>query len=153
MGVCRAVRGVKVLVQSLGAKIDFTDDEMMFSALNHDLGKLGTLDGEQYVYNDSEWHRKNQGKLYNINPDIHWMSVTDRSVFLLQHFGIALTEKEFLGIKLSDGMYDDSNIQYLKAFSKEVGLKTELPRIVHWADHMSCLVEKSQQDDIMKFDP
>ena len=91
---------------------------MMFAAFNHDLGKLGSLDGEQYVYNESEWHRKNQGKLYNINPDIHWMSVTDRTVWLLQQFEIKITEKEFLGIKLSDGMYDESNPQYLKAFSK-----------------------------------
>jgi hypothetical protein len=50
-------------------------------------------------------------------------------------------------------MYDESNPQYLKAFSKEVGLKTELPRVIHWADHMTCLAEKSNMDDIMKFEP
>lgn len=151
MGVCRASQGVKILLASMGGKIDFTDDELIFSALNHDLGKLGSLNGEQYIHNDSEWHRKNQGKLYNINPDIHWMTVTDRSIWLLQHFDIKITEKEFLGIKLSDGMYDDSNIQYLKSFSKEVGLKTELPRVIHWADHMSVLVEKSADTDIFDF--
>ena len=153
LGVCKTVRGVKVLLQSIGANIDFTDDENDVRTFNHDLGKLGSLDGEQYQYNDSEWHRKNQGKLYNINPDIHYMSVTDRSIWLLQHFEIKITEKEFLAIKLSDGMYDEANPQYLKVFSKEVGLKTELPRVIHWADHMTCLAEKSNMDNIMKFDP
>ena len=43
MNVCKAVMGQKVLLQSLGARIDFTDDELMFSALNHNLGKLGSL--------------------------------------------------------------------------------------------------------------
>ena len=64
MNVCKAARGQKVLMQSMGARIDFTDDELLFSALNHDLGKLGSLEGEQYQPNDSEWHIKNQGKVY-----------------------------------------------------------------------------------------
>lgn len=152
MNVCRAAKGQKVLLQSLGARIDFTDDELMFSALNHDLGKLGSLDGEQYQPNDSEWHIKNQGKLYKMNTDIQWMSVTDRSVFILQHFDIKYTEKEFLAIKLSDGMYDDSNIQYLKSYNPDNGLRTELPRVLHWADHMSCVLEKSLTEENFKFD-
>ena len=85
MNVCKAARGQKVLLQSMGARIDFTDDELLFSALNHDLGKLGSLEGEQYQPNDSDWHIKNQGKVYKMNTDLHWMGVTDRSLFLLQH--------------------------------------------------------------------
>ena len=67
----RGTEDKKVLLQSLGARIDFTDDELMFSALNHDLGKLGSLDGEQYQPNDSDQHVKNQGKIYKMNTDIH----------------------------------------------------------------------------------
>jgi hypothetical protein len=152
MNVCKAAMGQKVLLQSLGARIDFTDDELMFSALNHDLGKLGSLDGEQYQRNDSEWHVKNQGKVYKMNTDLHWMGVTDRSLFLLQHFEIKYNQKECLAIKLSDGMYDDANIDYLKSFNPGNGLKTELPRVVHWADHMSCVLEKSLTDQNFKFE-
>lgn len=152
MNVCKAARGQKVLLQSMGARIDFTDDELLFSALNHDLGKLGSLEGEQYTPNDSEWHIKNQGKVYKMNTDIHWMGVTDRSLFLLQHFGIKYTQKECLAIKLSDGMYDEANIQYLKTHNPGNGLKTELPRVIHWADHMSCVVEKSLTDHNFKFE-
>ena len=152
MNVCKAARGQKVLMQSMGARIDFTDDELLFSALNHDLGKLGSLEGEQYQPNDSEWHVKNQGKVYKMNTDLHWMGVTDRSLFLLQHFDIKYNQKECLAIKLSDGMYDDANIDYLKSFNPGNGLKTELPRVIHWADHMSCVVEKSLTEENFKFD-
>ena len=152
MNVCKAARGQKVLLQSMGARIDFTDDELLFSALNHDLGKLGSLEGEQYQPNDSDWHVKNQGKVYKMNTDLHWMGVTDRSLFLLQHFEIKYNQKECLAIKLSDGMYDDANIDYLKSFNPGNGLKTELPRVIHWADHMSCVVEKSLTDQNFKFE-
>lgn len=152
MNVCKAARGQKVLLQSMGARVDFTDDELLFSALNHDLGKLGSLEGEQYQPNDSDWHVKNQGKVYKMNTDLHWMGVTDRSLFLLQHFDIKYNQKECLAIKLSDGMYDDANIDYLKSFNPGNGLKTELPRVIHWADHMSCVVEKSLTEENFKFD-
>ena len=152
MNVCKAARGQKVLLQSMGARIDFTDDELLFSVLNHDLGKLVSLEGEQYQPNDSDWHIKNQGKVYKMNTDLHWMGVTDRSLFLLQHFEIKYNQKECLAIKLSDGMYDDANIDYLKSFNPGNGLKTELPRVIHWADHMSCVVEKSLTDQNFKFE-
>jgi hypothetical protein len=80
------------------------------------------------------------------------MGVTDRSLFLLQHFEIKYNQKECLAIKLSDGMYDDANIDYLKSFNPGNGLKTELPRVVHWADHMSCVLEKSLTDQNFKFE-
>jgi len=35
----------------------FTIEELVFVALNHDLGKMGDLNHELYVANESEWHR------------------------------------------------------------------------------------------------
>jgi len=52
-----------------GATKDYTTEELIFSAMNHDLGKIGTEEAEQYIHNPSDWHRKNQGKLYTNNPD------------------------------------------------------------------------------------
>ena len=34
------------------------------------------------------------------------MSVTDRALFLLQHFEIPMSEQEYLGLKLTDGLYE-----------------------------------------------
>ena len=55
---------IKKLWESDGAKIDFTDEEMIFSALHHDLGKVGDLEHDYYIPCESEWHRKNQGSIF-----------------------------------------------------------------------------------------
>lgn len=141
MNVCRTAKGMSLLFNKLGGDVDFTEDELLFCALNHDLGKLGDLDGEYYNIEESDWHRKNQGSMFKINPEIQSMTVTDRALFLLQHFDVKITQKEFLGIKLSDGMYDESNEFYLKSFRLGGELKTLLPKIVHWADHMATTLE------------
>ena len=95
-----------------GATIDFTDEELIFAAMHHDLGKVGDLDEDYYIPQDSEWHRKNQGSIFKHNPKLQYMSVTDRSLFLLQHFGIPMSEWEYIGLRLTDGMYEDANKTY-----------------------------------------
>ena len=37
------------------------------------------------------------------------MTVTDRAVWLLNHFGIELTQIEYLALRLTDGMYEEAN--------------------------------------------
>jgi hypothetical protein len=59
---------------------------------------------------------------------------------MLQKYGITITEKEFLAIRLSDGMYDEGAQGYLKNFSP-YAMKTSLPYIIHWADHMASQAE------------
>ena len=70
----------------MGLKMDYTEKEVIFCAMHHDLGKIGDLKNEYYIPNESEWHRKNQGKIYNHNDKLHYMNVTDRTFWLLQHF-------------------------------------------------------------------
>ena len=50
------------LWQAEGATIDFTNEEIIFAALHHDLGKVGDMENDYYIPNESEWHRKNQGR-------------------------------------------------------------------------------------------
>ena len=119
----------------------YTYEELMFAALNHDLGKVGTQEFEMYKPNPSEWHRKNQGKIYEINPDIPFMSVPDRSLLLLNEFGITFNQNEMMGIKLHDGLYDDSNKPYFVAFRPESRMRINLPIILHHADHMASQIE------------
>ena len=52
---------------SEGATINFTTEEVIFAALHHDLGKVGDMENDYYVPNPSEWHRINQGKIYEFN--------------------------------------------------------------------------------------
>lgn len=143
----KAVQGVKILYEKMGGKVDFTDEEMYFSAIHHDLGKLGDLEFENYIPQDSQWHRENRGELFKQNPDIQFMKVPDRALYLLNLFGIDMTQKEWLSIKLSDGMYEDANKSYLKTFNHDFALTTNLPHIIHWADHLSCVVEADHNYD------
>ena len=128
---------VASLYKTLNGKVDFTKQELVFAALHHDLGKLGTEDGPYYVTQDSEWHRK-RGELYKHNEAIQYFKAPERGLMMLQKHGIQITETEWLAIKLSDGLYCQGNDSYLK----NSGMKTILPYIIHWGDHIATRVEK-----------
>jgi len=126
--------------KKIGGDVDFTKQELIFAAVHHDLGKLGNpVEGPHYIDQDSDWHRK-RGSMYKHNENIQYMKVPDRALFLLQKYGIEITQKEWLGIKLSDGLYDEGTKEYYINFVP-YGMKTNLPRIIHWADHMSSQSE------------
>jgi hypothetical protein len=129
-----------LVYKKMGGDVNFTKQELIFAALHHDLGKLGNpTEGPHYVDQDSDWHRK-RGSMYKHNENIQYMKVPDRALFLLQKYGIQITQKEWLGIKLSDGLYDEGSKEYYINFVP-YGMKTNLPRIIHWADHMSSQTE------------
>lgn len=133
---------LKKVWQDCGAVINFTDEELLFVAMNHDLGKFGNFENEEYLEQDSDWH-KNRGEIYKHNPAISFMKIPDRSLYLLQNLGIEITENEYLGIKLHDGMYEESNKSYFFAFSDEYKLRSNLPYIVHHADMAACRIESN----------
>lgn len=125
---------------------NFTLEELKFAALNHDLGKLG-FPGEnngQYQPNKSAWHVKNQGKIYEYNSEIPFMLVPDRSLFLLQMAQVPVTLNEYMGIKLHDGLYDDSNKAYYLASRTESKLRSHLPFILHEADKAASMFERER---------
>lgn len=145
MNVVRNSLKVMKLYSEMGGEIDFTQEELLFAAFHHDLGKLGAKNKIHYIKNTSEWHVKNQGKLYVPNPKLTFMTHTDRTFFTLAQYGIGYTENEYLGIKLTDGMYDDDNIKYYKTFNQENTLKSNIQYILHWADHMSTTIERTHE--------
>jgi len=142
MNVLTTSFGVKKLYEARGGTIDFTDEELAFSAIHHDLGKLGDKEqGEYYQIQESDWHRKNRGEIFKFNPNLQYMDVVDRALFILQQYQIPCTWKETLAIKLSDGLYHEANSSYLKSYNPEHELKTNLPRLLHVADYISCRCE------------
>lgn len=124
-----------------GAINNHTDEELVFALLNHDLGKIGEGDQPYYIPNPSEWHRKNQGAIYTQNPAVNFMPVQDRSLFILQEYGIACTFNEYVAIKTHDGLYDKANEAYLISWSEDGKLRTNLPYILHQADMMASRIE------------
>jgi hypothetical protein len=122
-------------------KRNHTTEELVFVAINHDLGKLGTDDQPLYIPNTSEWHVRNQGKIYNHNPILTNMDIPDRSIYYLQQAGIEMSENEYIGIKIHDGMYSEANKYYLMPSVPERQLRSNLPYIIHQADLLASKVE------------
>jgi hypothetical protein len=144
LNVYTASFGVKKLYEKMGGHIDFTDEEMIFAALHHDLGKLGDHNNQPYYLpNESSWHAE-RGEIYTFNGDIQHMNVTHRALFLLQHYNIQVTLPEYLAIFNSDGLYDECNATYLKSYGPDKELKTNLPYIIHMADFISCKTERDK---------
>ena len=135
--------------EEMGARVDYTVEELLFAALCHDLGKIGTEQAEQYIHNPSDWHRKNQGKLYTNNPVNAFMTVPDRSLKLLADRGIRVSENEWFGIRLHDGLYEEANKPYYISYNPESALRTNLPYVLHQADLMASRIEKNkgEQDE------
>lgn len=142
--VTRNALKVYDLYSELGGVGDYSRESLIFTALHHDLGKLGTPELDYYVKNDSEWHIKNQGKIYKTNSDIHWMNLNDRTFYLLNYFGIQCTQEEWIGIKLTDGLYDENNKEYFIKYNKDDALKTSMPYVMHTADLFAARYENER---------
>lgn len=129
------------LFQELGGKIDFTEEELVFSALFHDLGKIGDPQNPNVIPQTDKWRRDKLSEMYTYNPDINFMTVPDRSLFTLQKYGIPVNEKEYLAIMLHDGVFRKANEPYFYANSESGRLKTNIVTILHTADNLAAQME------------
>lgn len=145
MNVVKAALKMKKLFESLGGNVDFTDEELVFSALFHDLGKVGDVGKPNYLVQDSDWHRKNQGSMFKNNPDLDFMLIPDRSLYLLQKYGITVSQKEYLAIMLHDGLFEETNKPYYFSFSPDSKLRTNLVKVLHAADLLAATAELDQE--------
>ncbi len=131
------------LWSNLGASKTYSVEQLIFSALNHDLGKVGDMNCEYYLPQTEDWKKK-RGELYSLNSDLFYMDIADRSLFLLQQFEVRYDQVEFLAIKLHDGLYDEANKKYFISYSEFKNFKTDLPILIHHADHLATRIEYSQ---------
>ena len=143
--VNRVVRGalsMSGLWEGFGCDMTtFTTEELVFSAINHDLGKMGSETEESYITQDDKWRREKLGEDYKFNTKVPFASVPDRGLFMLQSHGITYTFNEMLAIQTHDGLYDDANKKYLMTYMPEQKPRTSLPFILHQADMMAARIE------------
>jgi hypothetical protein len=126
----------------MGADLNtFTKEELVFSALNHDLGKMGDEENESYIEQDDKWRQEKLGEDYKFNTKLPFASVPDRGLFLLQDHDIKYTFNEMIAIQTHDGLYDEANKKYLMAYMPEQKPRTSLPFIIHQADLMAARIE------------
>jgi len=119
----------------------FTMEELIFSALNHDLGKMGDEVEDSYIPQTDQWRKDKLGEDYMFNTKVPFASVPDRGLFLLQSHGIQYTFNEMVAIQTHDGLYDEANKKYLLNFMPEQKPRTSLPFILHQADLMAARIE------------
>ena len=131
--------------KKLGGIVDFTEEELVFSALFHDLGKTGNGEKPGYVVQSNEWRSKNLQEPFTPNPEIDFMLIPDRSLYLLQKFGIQVSQREYLAIKLHDGLFEESNKAYFLSFNPEAKLRSNIVPILHAADYLASRIEVDRE--------
>ena len=115
--VVKAALSLSATWEGFGADMStFTQEELVFSAINHDLGKMGDEENESYIPQTDQWRRDKLGEDYMFNTKVPFASVPDRGLYMLQSHGINYTFNEMLAIKTHDGLYDESNKKYLHTF-------------------------------------
>lgn len=124
------------LSEALGAGL--SPESIVIVGLFHDVGKCGSVDGvPYYIAETSKWHRDNLGNMFKYNKDLEdSFEVPTRSVRILQHFGIDLSDSEYGAILYHDGLFVESNRHRSHMFSKD-----KLIRITHMADAWVCMIE------------
>ena len=129
------------LFKEMGGTIDFTEEELVFAALFHDLGKIGDGEKENYIPQTDKWRQDKLHEMYTYNPDLGFMLIPDRSLFILQKFGIKVSKNEFLGIRLHDGVFDKANEAYFFSNMESSRQKTSIISVLHTADFLASKVE------------
>jgi len=129
------------LYQEMGGTIDYTEEELVFAALFHDLGKIGDGDSPNYIPQTDKWRQDKLSEMYTYNPDLDFMLIPDRSLFILQRFGIEVNQKEWLGIRLHDGVFDKANEAYFFSNVESSRQKTSIVSVLHAADFLASKVE------------
>jgi hypothetical protein len=119
----------------------YTKEELVFSALNHDLGKMGDDQYDSYIPQTDQWRKDKLGEDYMFNTKLPFASVPDRGLFLLQQHDIKYSFNEMIAIQTHDGLYDEGNKKYLMTFMPEQKPRTALPLILHQADLMAARIE------------
>ena len=129
------------LYEKMGGTLDYTEEQLVFAALFHDLGKIGDGDQPNYIPQTDKWRQDKLSEMYTYNPDLQFMLIPDRSLFILQKFGIKVDQKEFLGIRCHDGVFDKANEAYFFSNVESSRQKTALISVLHSADFLASKVE------------
>lgn len=132
---------VAKLWKTIGGSLDFTGEELIFAALFHDLGKLGDGLHPGYLPQTDNWRKDKLGEIYTPNPDLDFMLIPDRSLYVLQRYGIPVSKNEYLAIRLHDGVYDDANKAYFISYNESAKFKTSIVYLLHTADLLASKVE------------
>jgi hypothetical protein len=93
--------------ETLPENMKLTKESILKVALLHQIGKA-----KLYVPCESQWHRDNQGKMYEFNPNITALKLGERSIVYALSHGVKLTDEEISAIVNFDKTDDDLQAKY-----------------------------------------
>jgi hypothetical protein len=82
-----------------GFSMGATTESILLVGLFHEIGKIGNLDEPYFVPEEEGWRRDKLGAFYKPNERLSRMTIPERSLFLLNHYGVKLAEEEFMAIR------------------------------------------------------
>ena len=115
-------------------KLEVPTSSILKVALFHEIGKIGDEENPWVVEQDSEWHREKLGQNYKYSESTQKMSISHRTLFLLQRFNIKLTQEEWIAIQISPGSHYEENRFYA---GNETALGILLQKAKAFAIHQS----------------
>lgn len=81
--------------------------------LLHDLGRIGTLEDDWLLPQDSDWHKEKLGHVFKENKDLPNLSHLQKTMLLLNQFQIKLQEDEFLALLSLDDRISRNDLSSL----------------------------------------
>ena len=129
------------IYKEMGGTTDYTVEQLVFSALFHDLGKLGNGEQPNYIPQTDKWRRDKLSEVYLNNPELDFMLIQDRSLYILQKFGIQCDQQEYIAIRIHDGVFDKANEAYFFSHQESSRQKTNMVSVLHTGDFLASKVE------------
>lgn len=112
---------------------EITKETRLICGLFHDLGKIGTLNGELLYTPAQERWKIDKGQLFDYNSKLpDGLTHAQRSIRILSHFEISLTDDEYLAILGHDGPYNEENKVHKESRNK-------LMFLLHTADYYTYI--------------
>ena len=106
----RVTDAMRKISSALG--YDISTASILRVGLLHELGKVGDVENDYFLEQDSDWHREKLGQLYKYNEDLQKMTVSHRTLWLLQHYGVVLTRDEWEAVSSAQGNHLEENKFY-----------------------------------------
>jgi hypothetical protein len=76
------------------------------------------------------------------------MDTYDLSIHTLNSFGVPFSQKEMIGIRMANGMFDDGAKPYFVG-GGPFSSKTSIGYIIHWADWIATRAEQDEQRQLL----
>jgi len=114
-GLIEHALDVALAMKSINEALDLgvSTSSILKVGLFHEVGKIGDEENSWVVEQDSDWHREKLKQNYKYNENAPKMSISHRTLYLLQKFNINLTQDEWIAIQIAPGSHYEENRFYV----------------------------------------